>query len=71
MKLSVSLQPLVMHLACVNLKMTMAEALMAATINAAASLGISKTHGSLENGKVGDLLVINAPRYVIALGFSS
>jgi len=40
----------------------MTEALIAATINAAYSLGLSETHGSLEKGKVGDLLVINAPR---------
>ncbi len=52
-----------MHLACVNLRMTMEESLTAATINAAASLGRSHTHGSLEPGKVADMLVIDAPRY--------
>lgn len=51
-----------MHLACVNLGMTMEEALAAATINAAASLGRSHTHGSLEPGKVADMLIIDAPR---------
>ena len=51
-----------MHLACVILRMSMNEALAAATINAAASVGRSKTHGSIEIGKVGDLLVIDAPR---------
>lgn len=56
-------QPLTMHLACVNLRMTMEESLTAATINAAASLGRSHTHGSLEPGKVADMLVIDAPRY--------
>ena len=55
-------QPLTMHLACVNLRMTMEESLVAATINAAASLGRSHTHGSLELGKVADMLVIDAPR---------
>ncbi|XP_071784281.1 probable imidazolonepropionase [Asterias amurensis] len=55
--------PLVMHLACVNLRMTMDEALVAATINAAASLGKSMTHGSLEVGKVGDMIIIDAPRW--------
>lgn len=55
-------QPLTMHLACVNLRMTMEESLVAATINAAASLGRSHTHGSLEPGKVADMLVIDAPR---------
>ena len=38
-------------------------ALIASTINAA-SIGKSATHGSLEVGKVADLLIINAPRYV-------
>ena len=56
------MQPLVMHLACVNLHMTMAEALVAATINAAASLQRSDTHGSLECGKMADMLIIDAPR---------
>lgn len=55
--------PLTMHLACVNLRMTMEESLVAATINAAASLGRSHTHGSLEPGKVADMLVIDAPRW--------
>ncbi|XP_070559217.1 probable imidazolonepropionase [Ptychodera flava] len=55
--------PLTMHLACVNLHMSMNEALAAATINAAASLGKADTHGSLEVGKVGDLVIINAPRW--------
>ncbi|XP_037099313.1 probable imidazolonepropionase [Syngnathus acus] len=55
--------PIVMHLACVNMRMSMPEALAAATINAAYALGRSHTHGSLEAGKHGDLLVINAPRW--------
>ena len=40
--------PMVMHLACVNLKMSLAESLAAATINSAHSLGRSKSHGSIE-----------------------
>ncbi|XP_073429295.1 probable imidazolonepropionase [Dendrobates tinctorius] len=55
--------PMVMHLACVNLKMSLNEALAAATINAAYSLGRSHTHGSLEVGKQGDAVIINAPRW--------
>jgi len=55
--------PLVMNLACVNLKMTMNEALVAATINAAGSLGKSETHGSLEVGKVGDMIILDAPKW--------
>ncbi|XP_062850166.1 probable imidazolonepropionase [Trichomycterus rosablanca] len=55
--------PMVMHLACVTLKMSMPEALAAATINAAYALNCSHMHGSLEPGKQGDLLIINAPRW--------
>ncbi|XP_003972803.2 probable imidazolonepropionase [Takifugu rubripes] len=55
--------PIVMHLACVNMRMTMSEALAAATINAAYALGRSDTHGSLEVGKHGDLLVLNNSRW--------
>ena len=59
---SLRFQPLTMHLACVILHMSMNEALVAATINAAASLGRSKSHGSIEVGKVADLVVVDAPR---------
>ncbi|KAJ8261785.1 hypothetical protein GJAV_G00158380 [Gymnothorax javanicus] len=55
--------PMVMHLACVNMRMTMNEALAAATINAAYALGLSGSHGSLEVGKQGDLLIINSSRW--------
>ncbi|XP_061663967.1 probable imidazolonepropionase isoform X2 [Syngnathoides biaculeatus] len=55
--------PIVMHLACVNMRMSLPEALAAATINAAYALGRSHTHGSLEAGKDGDLLLVNAPRW--------
>ncbi|XP_067110694.1 probable imidazolonepropionase [Osmerus mordax] len=55
--------PMVMHLACVNMRMSMPEALAAATINAAYALGRSHSHGSLEVNKHGDLLVLNATRW--------
>ncbi|XP_068132881.1 probable imidazolonepropionase isoform X2 [Hyperolius riggenbachi] len=55
--------PIVMHLACVNMKMSLNEALAAATINAAYSLGKSHTHGSLEVGKQGDVIILHAPRW--------
>ena len=54
--------PTVMHLAAVNLRMSLSEAMAGATINAAHSIGRSETHGSIEKGKVGDFLIINAPR---------
>lgn len=53
--------PFVMNLACVTMHMTMPEAIVAATLNAAASMGRSSTHGSLEVGKVGDFVLIDAP----------
>ncbi|TNN36334.1 putative imidazolonepropionase [Liparis tanakae] len=55
--------PMVMHLACVNMRMSMPEALAAATINAAYALRRSHTHGSLEVGKHGDLLLLHAARW--------
>uniref|UniRef100_A0A8C7YMN6 Probable imidazolonepropionase n=1 Tax=Oryzias sinensis TaxID=183150 RepID=A0A8C7YMN6_9TELE len=55
--------PIVMHLACVNMRMSMSEALAAATINAAYALGRAHTHGSLEVNKHGDLLVLNCCRW--------
>ncbi|KAK0133820.1 putative imidazolonepropionase [Merluccius polli] len=55
--------PLVMHLACVNMRLAMPEALAAATINAAYALGRSDTHGSLEVGKHGDLVLLNCRRW--------
>ncbi|XP_024904414.1 probable imidazolonepropionase, partial [Pteropus alecto] len=55
--------PMVTHLACVNMSMSMPELLAAATISAADALGQSHTHGSLEVGKQGDLIVINSSRW--------
>ncbi|RLE02077.1 MAG: imidazolonepropionase, partial [Candidatus Aminicenantes bacterium] len=40
------------------------EAINAATINAAYSLGISRTTGSLEVGKKADLLLCEVPNYL-------
>ena len=51
-----------MHLACCILRVSMTEALIAATINAAYSLGVSETHGSIEVGKVGDFIIVDSPR---------
>ena len=53
--------PHVMNLAAVMMRMTVSEALVAATINAAASLQLSDRIGSLEVGKMGDAVIIDAP----------
>lgn len=55
--------PMVMYLACVLCKMSLEESLAASTINGAAVLGRSRTHGSIEVGKVADLVVIDAPSW--------
>jgi imidazolonepropionase len=49
--------PFVMSLACQQMKMLPAEALTAATINAAYSLGLGELVGSLERGKAADFLI--------------
>ena len=51
-----------MNLACVTLGMSMPEALAAATINSAASLKKSHTHGSIQAGNLADLVILDAPR---------
>ncbi|CAL8115412.1 unnamed protein product [Orchesella dallaii] len=55
--------PMVMHMACILFKMSLEEALVASTINAAASLGMSETHGSIEVGKKGDLVLVDVPTW--------
>lgn len=49
--------PFVMSLACLQMSMTPAEALVASTINAAWSLGIGEEVGSLEVGKQADFVI--------------
>ncbi len=54
---------MVMSLACTQMKMTAAEALTAATINAAWSLNRGRELGSLETGKLADFVVHDAEDY--------
>jgi imidazolonepropionase len=54
---------MVMSLACTQMKMTPAEALTAATINAAYSLSRGHELGSLEAGKLADFVVHDAEDY--------
>jgi imidazolonepropionase len=53
----------VMALACRYLKMTPAEALTAATINAAAAIQRADRLGSIEPGKQADLLILSVDDY--------
>jgi imidazolonepropionase len=53
--------PFALTLACTLLRMTPAEALKAATINAARAVGLQHTVGSLEPGKQADFSVLDAP----------
>lgn len=55
--------PMILSLACSGLKMTPAEAITAATINAAYSLGRHRRIGSLEVDKQADLAVFDVADY--------
>ncbi|MDZ4716854.1 MAG: imidazolonepropionase [Roseiflexaceae bacterium] len=55
--------PLAMAIACRYQHLTPAEALYAATLNAAHAIGLGDRIGSLEIGKQADLLIIDAPDY--------
>lgn len=51
----------VLSLACLYLKLTPAEAIMAATLNAAHAIGLGHEIGSIEVGKWADFVVMDAP----------
>lgn len=55
--------PLVMTVACLELKLTPSEALAATTINAAAALGLADEVGSIETGRYADLVIWNVPTH--------
>ena len=55
--------PLVMNLACISMRLTPAEALVAATMNAACAIGMEEKVGSLEAGKQADVVMWNVSNY--------
>jgi imidazolonepropionase len=56
-------QQTIVGLACHQLRMTSAEAITAATINAAHAINRAQTVGSLEAGKKADIIVLDAPNH--------
>ena len=55
--------PMAMSLACTHMKMSPAEAITAATINAAWALRLADRKGSVEPGKDGDLAIFDVQDY--------
>ncbi len=55
---------IILTLACLNMKMTPAEAITAATINAAHAIKRGDEVGSLEVGKKGDVIILDVPNHI-------
>jgi imidazolonepropionase len=55
--------PLMMTIACTQMKLSPEEAITAATLNAAAALNLSQEIGSIEIGKKADLVLLDIPNY--------
>ena len=53
----------IIALACRYMRLTPAEAIAAATLNAAHAIGLGDKVGSLETGKKADILVLDTPNY--------
>jgi imidazolonepropionase len=51
------------QLGCFNMKMTPAEAVTAATFNAACAIGVNDNVGSLEKGKKADVIMLGCPNH--------
>ncbi|HEX2987972.1 MAG TPA: imidazolonepropionase [Chloroflexota bacterium] len=56
--------PLILGLACLRRLVTPAEAVVAATLNAAHAVGLGEQVGSLEPGKRADVVILDAPSHV-------
>lgn len=53
----------IVQLACLKMQMTPAEAITAATFNAACAIGLQQRVGSLEKGKQADVLILDCPNH--------
>jgi imidazolonepropionase len=53
----------IMQLGCLAMHMTPAEAITAATFNAACAIGMNNQIGSLEQGKQADVIILNCPKH--------
>lgn len=56
--------PLIMNIACTQMRMTPAEALIASTVNAAWAVGESNNAGSLQTGRRADFNIFDIPNYI-------
>ena len=56
--------PFIMNLACLKMRLTPAEVITAATINAAHAIGRGHEIGSIEVGKKGDVTIFNVENYM-------
>jgi len=55
--------PLMMTIACTQMSMSPEEAIVAATLNGAAAIGLSDQIGSIEIGKRADIILYDIPNY--------
>ena len=53
----------IIQLACLNMRMTPAEAITAATFNAACAIGLNDRIGSLEKDKQADVIILDIPNH--------
>lgn len=64
--------PMAVALGCLGMRLTPAEAIVAATINAAHAIGVAEEVGSLEAGKAADVIVLDTDDYrQLAMAFGT
>jgi imidazolonepropionase len=53
----------IIQLACLNMKMTPAEAICSSTYNSACAIGLNEKIGSIEKGKQADIIILDCPNH--------